>query len=77
MREPKTALKETCTLDINQNRNNPGLSQLDGTEEMVSQAFGCFVRQFKKNGRRPLLPVEKTRRVSPRPLRKYSTSVFW
>ena len=69
--------RETSNLDITKNKNNPSPAQLDGTEEMVSQAFGCLVRQFKKNGRRPLLPVEKTRRVSPRPLRKYSTSVFW
>ena len=51
-REPKTALKETCTLDINQNRNNPG--QLDGTEKMVEKAMGCLVRQFKKSGRQPV-----------------------
>ena len=51
-REPKTALKETCTLDINQNRNNHG--QLDGTEKMVEKAMGCLVRQFKKNGRQPV-----------------------
>ena len=51
-REPKTALKETCTLDINQNSNNPG--QLDGTEQMVSQALRCLVRQFKTNGRQPV-----------------------
>ena len=51
-REPKTALKETCTLDINQNRNNTG--QLDGTEKMVEKAMGCLVRQFKKNGRQPV-----------------------
>ena len=51
-REPKTALKETCTLDINQNRNNHG--QLDGTEKMVEKAMGCLVRQFKKSGRQPV-----------------------
>ena len=45
-------MKETCTLDINQNRNNPG--QLDGTEKMVEKAMGCLVRQFKKSGRQPV-----------------------
>ena len=34
---------ETYTLEIKQNRNNPGPVQLEGTEEMDSQ--------FKKNGR--------------------------
>ena len=68
MRDAKTCLRETSNLDITKNRNNPSPAQLDGTEEMVSQAFGCLVRQFKKIGRRPLLLVEKTRRVSPRPI---------
>ena len=53
-REPKTALKETCTLDIKQNKNNPGPAQLEGTEKMVKHVFGCLVRSFKENGRRPV-----------------------
>ena len=47
-----TALRETCTLDINQNRSDPGPQ--DGTEELVTRAFECLVRQFRRNGRRPL-----------------------
>ena len=31
-------MRETSNLDINQNRNNPGLSQLDGTEERDGQS---------------------------------------
>ena len=47
-----TALRETCTLDINQNENNPGTR--DGTEELVTKAFQCLVYQFKRNGRKPI-----------------------
>ena len=51
-RESNTALRETSTLDINQNRSDPGPQ--DGTEELVTRAFECLVRQFRRNGRRPL-----------------------
>ena len=50
-REPKTALKETCTLDINQNSKT---GQLDGTEHIVEKVMGYLIRQFKKNGRKPV-----------------------
>ena len=47
-RDAKTVLKETSTLDINRNRNNPSPAQLDGTGELVSQVFGCLVRSSSR-----------------------------
>ena len=48
------SLRETATLDINQNSKNNNPGQRDGTEELVTQAYRCLVRHFKKNGRKPL-----------------------